>query len=88
MSKSLWKRFNIKYSEFSEENSLSTLVFNRRSIITDEFLNNPGKIYNGIKFFEITILSKMIGFKFGEFAPTRKFPEHKKKKTKNTLKKK
>jgi len=41
------------------------------------------KIYNGIRFYELNIIEKMIGHKFGEFSPTRKLPQHKKKNNKN-----
>jgi small subunit ribosomal protein S19 len=55
-------------------------IYNRRELITSEYLNNTFSIYNGIRFFEITIVEKMLGHKLGEFSPTRKIPVHKKKK--------
>jgi len=57
-----------------------TIIFNRAKKITAENIGQKFNIYNGIRFFEILILEKMLGRSFGEFAPTRKFPSHKKKK--------
>lgn len=82
MSRSLWKPnplHNNKKNNSLEKN-LNFKIENRAQKIDDSFLNKTVKIYNGIRFFEITVLEKMIGRKFGEFAPTRKFPLHKKKK--------
>lgn len=79
MSRSIWKPlYNNKKILTSEKN----FIFNRRQIITSNFLNQTINIYNGIRFFEILVTDKMLGFKFGEFAPTRKIPIHKKKKNK------
>jgi small subunit ribosomal protein S19 len=79
MSRSIWKPlYNNKKILTSEK----IFIFNRRQIITSNFLNQTIKIYNGIRFFEILVNEKMLGFKFGEFAPTRKLPIHKKKKNK------
>ncbi len=79
MSRSIWKPlYNNKKILTSEK----IFIFNRRQIITSNFLNQTINIYNGIRFFEILVTEKMLGFKFGEFAPTRKIPIHKKKKNK------
>jgi small subunit ribosomal protein S19 len=55
-------------------------IYDRSQKINLEFINKTVKIYNGIRFFEILITEKMMGHTFGEFAPTRKLPLHKKKK--------
>lgn len=89
MSRSLWKpTLQLHNNNLKTKNSKNflNLVLNRKQTITKDFLNNTVKIYNGIKFFEIVVTEKMFGYKFGEFAPTRKIPLHKKKKT--VLKKK
>lgn len=84
MSRSLWKPnplHNDKKNDGIEKNFIFKI--DRRSQTIDaSFLNKTVKIYNGMRFFELTILDKMIGHKFGEFAPTRKLPSHKKKNTK------
>lgn len=86
MSRSLWKPLHNNKKKLINEKNFIFKIFERNQIISKDFLNVPVKIHNGIKFFEITINEKMLGHKFGEFAPTRKFPLHKKKKL--TLKKK
>ena len=88
MSRSLWKPvlYTKKNNNILEKNFIYK-IFDRRQQITAEFLNSSVQIYNGIKFFELIITDKMLGFKFGEFAPTRKIPFKKKKKKKHTKKK-
>lgn len=84
MSRSLWKPnplHNDKKNDTLEKNFIFK-IYKRSQLIDLSFLNKTVKIYNGMRFFELTILDKMIGHKFGEFAPTRKFPLHKKKKIK------
>jgi small subunit ribosomal protein S19 len=80
MSRSSWKPLYIKNNFLQSSKNLNLKLFDRGQIISKEFLNNTIKIYNGIKFFEILVTEKMLGYKVGEFAPTRKIPLHKKKK--------
>lgn len=56
-------------------------IWSRRSVILPEFLrsglvgartHNKVYVYNGFKWFPISITEEMVGHKFGEFAPTRK----------------
>jgi len=56
------------------------IIYSRSNKITSDYLGLNIKIYNGIRFYEINVIEKMIGHKFGEFSPTRKLPQHKKKK--------
>lgn len=80
MSRSLWKPlYNNKKNILLEKNFIYK-IYDRSQKINFEFINKTVKIYNGIRFFEILITEKMIGHTFGEFAPTRKLPQHKKKK--------
>ena len=79
MSRSLWKPlYNNKKNILLEKNFIYK-IYDRSQKINFEFINKTVKIYNGIRFFEILITEKMIGHTFGEFAPTRKLPLHKKK---------
>jgi ribosomal protein S19 len=41
-------------------------------VILPEFVGLIVKVYNGQKFFDITVLPSMVGHKFGEFVFTRK----------------
>jgi small subunit ribosomal protein S19 len=80
MSRSLWKPlYNNKKNILLEKNFIYK-IYDRSQKINFEFINKTVKIYNGIRFFELLITEKMVGHTFGEFAPTRKLPLHKKKK--------
>jgi small subunit ribosomal protein S19 len=79
MSRSIWKPIFINKKNLNNDKKIIT-IYSRSNIITKEYLGFIVKIYNGIRFYDITITNKMLGHKFGEFSPTRKFPKHKKKK--------
>ncbi|MDH3004934.1 MAG: 30S ribosomal protein S19 [Candidatus Shikimatogenerans sp. JK-2022] len=52
----------------------------RSSIITPEFVGNKFLVHNGKNFISVYITEDMVGYKLGEFAPTRIFRGHSKKK--------
>lgn len=81
MSRSSWKLnyINSKYLKVDKKTNL-IVVYSREETIRQEYIGLNAKIYNGIRFYEIKVTEKMIGYKFGEFSPTRRFPKHKKKK--------
>lgn len=79
MSRSLWKPLPL-YNNIISNQQEKNFIFKRNQKIYPLMLHQTIKIHNGIKFFEIIVNEKMIGLKCGEFAPTRKFPLHKKKK--------
>ena len=56
--------------------------------VTSEFLNKKVSIYNGKFFINVFIDKNKIGYKFGEFAYTRKLCIHKTKKNKSNIQKK
>lgn len=58
----------------SEKKPIKT--WKRSIIITENFLGLIFSIYNGKKFINILINSKMINKRLGEFSLTRKFPKH------------
>lgn len=58
----------------------SIKIWTRASIILPEFLGYKFEIYNGKRFVVLTVTEDMIGYKFGEFALTRKVLIHKTKK--------
>ncbi len=89
MSRSSWKavylhpEFMIQQQLVAKPNQLKDVVlFNRASVITKQMLGLNLDIYNGVRFFSITVSPDMIGHTVGEFAPTRKKPIEKKKKKK------
>jgi len=74
MTRSLWK------APFCEISHQSQKVWSRRSVILPQFIENTVLIHNGKSFISLKITEDMVGHKFGEFATTRRKPQHKKKK--------
>lgn len=48
----------------------------RSSTITPEMIGYTFGVHNGRSFVEVKIMEDMVGYKLGEFAPTRKFIRH------------
>ena len=75
MTRSIWKgNFIHKYlltSKFNEDKKKQ--IWARNSTIPESLVGEPVFIYNGKIFTKIYITREKVGFKFGEFAPTRKF---------------
>jgi len=86
MTRPIWKGpFIDPYilsSKFS--NLQKKIVWSRNSTIPASLIGSSVFIYNGLDYTKVHITREKIGFKFGEFAVTRKFT----KKTKTTQKKK
>jgi len=76
MARSVWKG---PFCELKNIKKISK-VWSRRSVILPQFVDTPVFIYNGKTFISLKITEDMIGHKFGEFATTRRKPQHKKKK--------
>ena len=74
MARSLWK------GPFCEIRTPLTTIRSRRSVILPQFVENMVMIHNGKSFISLKITEDMVGHKFGEFATTRRKPQHKKKK--------
>ena len=51
-------------------------TWSRASTITPEMVGFKFAVHNGKDFIEIDITEDMVGHRFGEFAPTRKFVSH------------
>ncbi len=51
-------------------------TWSRRSTILPVFVGLIFSIYNGKKFIPVTISEEMVGYKFGEFSPTRTYNGH------------
>ena len=75
MSRSKWKSPFVN-SNLLDKIKLTTkkeiLTKSRNSTILPSFVGKSFKIYNGKVFHKILITEKMIGYKLGEFSPTRK----------------
>ncbi len=86
MSRSSWKslflhpEFMLQQHQKKTNQPENVVLFNRATVITRQMIGFNLDIYNGIRFFPITVTSDMIGHRVGEFAPTRKKPIAKKKK--------
>ncbi len=51
-------------------------IRSRRSVILPDFVGCTFGVYNGKKYVPVYVNENMVGFKFGEFSPTRTFHGH------------
>ena len=51
-------------------------TWSRRSVILPEFVGVNIAVHNGNKFIPVFITEEMVGYKLGEFAPTRTYRGH------------
>jgi len=54
-------------------------TWSRRSVILPEFVGVNIAVHNGNKFIPVFITEEMVGYKLGEFAPTRTYRGHESK---------
>jgi small subunit ribosomal protein S19 len=54
-------------------------IWDRSLLIAKEMVGLKFKVHQGSKFINLEVSEEMIGFRFGEFAPTRVRHEYKKK---------
>ena len=54
-------------------------TWSRRSVILPQFIEKTVHVYNGFKMVPLVISEEMVGYKFGEFVPTRTRAVFKKK---------
>ena len=59
---------------FAGEKVIKT--WSRRSTITPDLVGLTIAVHNGKKFIPVFITEDMVGYKLGEFAPTRTFHSH------------
>jgi len=89
MSKSNWKlNFIDPYllsTKFKKEQK--KIIWSRNSTIPSFLIGQAVFIYNGIQMIKVHITREKVGFKFGEFAPTRKFTRKVKNLKKDSKKK-
>ena len=76
MSRAKWKGpfvdYNLLKKVRNERTKKIFLTKSRTSTIIPSFVGKCFKVYNGKIFHKITVTEKMIGYKLGEFSPTRK----------------
>lgn len=84
MGRSVWKESYVSNNLLQVANEKKKIhglkIFSRSSTILESFVGYDVQIHNGKSFKKIRVNLNMVGHKFGEFAWTRKYPEHKKKK--------
>ncbi|MBN2382147.1 30S ribosomal protein S19 [bacterium] len=51
-------------------------TWSRRSTIVPEMVGHTLAVHNGKKFYPVYITENMVGYKLGEYSPTRKFISH------------
>jgi len=86
MSRSKWKGHFVD-TFFKEVNKKNLKIWSRRSSIPFYLIGTYVLIHNGKDFKKVYITREKVGFKFGEFAFTRKYTS-KYKNIKSTVKKK
>jgi len=61
----------------NEQNPKPIKTWSRRSTITPDMIGLTINVHNGRDFIPVYITERHVGFKLGEFAPTRTFKGHK-----------
>lgn len=69
----LWKKV-VKAIDNGDKKPIKT--WSRRSTIVPEMVGLTFAVYNGQKFIPVFVTEDMVGFKLGEFSPTRIFRSH------------
>lgn len=86
MSRSKWKGPHVDdklLGNMLEAKASQTVITqSRNSTIIPSFIGTVFKVHNGKSFYQIKIVEEMVGYKLGEFAPTRKTFSFKKTKQK------
>lgn len=77
IDQSIWKKLK-KVTNISEKNKIIK-IWNRRSMITPELIGVKCEIHTGNKWVNLNINEDKIGNLFGEFAPTKKIAQFKRK---------
>jgi small subunit ribosomal protein S19 len=72
MSKSKWKVSFLPLSVLKLKRRKKKIVWSRASVIPFFLVGSKVKIHSGKEFKNILITEDKVGYKFGEFAPTRK----------------
>lgn len=68
----------LKKTQKAKEGSGDKVIktWSRRSTITPEMVGLTMAVHNGKKFIPVFVTEDMVGYKLGEFAPTRTFHSH------------
>ena|SRR3989339_587010 len=66
----------LKAKSLGSSNKSSIKTWSRSSTIIPEMIGLTIEVHNGRQHVPVFIVEEMIGYKLGEFAPTRKFTRH------------
>jgi len=79
MSRSKWKGVFVCHSLykkflFFKKAKINNFIqiYNRSSVVLNEFVGGHFKVYNGLKFINLFVTENKVGCKFGEFSFTRR----------------
>jgi small subunit ribosomal protein S19 len=61
----------------AENNKKPIKTWSRRSVVLPDFVGITFNVHNGRQFVPVYVTENHIGYKLGEFAPTRTFKGHK-----------
>jgi small subunit ribosomal protein S19 len=64
----------MKQKQLGEKTAIKT--WSRHSVVAPEFVGHTLLIHQGKNFIEVFVSEAMVGYKLGEFAPTRTFRGH------------
>lgn len=64
----------LKQKQAGDKNPIKT--WSRASVVAPEFVGHTIAIHNGRNFINVFIVEGMVGYRLGEFAPTRIFRSH------------
>ena len=76
------KDFVSLQEEYNKIMRVKHKVWCRSFVIPETFIDLSFQVHNGSKFILLKITAKMVGYRFGEFVPTRKVTVHKEVKNK------
>ena len=88
MSRTIWKGSFLEKCLLKKKTCVKKVVkvWSRRSVIPSFFVGKTISVHNGKIFKKIYITRELVGYKFGEFCPTRLFTSKKKVKLKGKQK--
>lgn len=70
--KCLQIKFYLELTNVVKSDAFLIKIWKKSSVILSTFVGYKFLVYNGKKFWPITVTDKMIGYKFGEFVLTKK----------------
>lgn len=69
-----------KKADKAQKDKKPIITWSRRSTVLPEFVGLTFMVHNGKKHIPVFVTENMVGMKLGEFAPTRAYVNHTKKK--------